>query len=138
MSTPYKKMTPEQKSRANANNKRWKESNSEKARQYKRTHYINNRAKYLDMERERSYIKLYGITIADYERMFKQQNGKCGICGSDSSFKGKINQNFSVDHCHVTGRVRGLLCVACNHLLGRYEKHKNAIISYLSGKLSIT
>ena len=134
MATPYNKMTPEQKKKANANNKRWKDSHSEKARQYKRTHYLNNRAKYLDIERERSYKKLYGITIEDYNRMLKNQDGKCGICGSDSSFKGEVNQNFSVDHCHETGRVRGLLCVACNHLLGRYEKHKDAIIKYLSNQ----
>lgn len=53
----------------------------------------------------------YGITQADYERMLAAQGGGCAICG------GKRRGNLDIDHCHKTGRVRGLLCRRCNRRL---------------------
>lgn len=67
----------------------------------------------------------YGITEEDYERMFKEQEGKCAICGLTS--KKKLN----IDHCHISGKVRGLLCWNCNIGLGYFkdnlENLQNAI-----------
>ena len=52
----------------------------------------------------------YGITLAQYEQMLEEQRGQCFICSSE--------QKLFVDHCHTTGRVRGLLCHHCNLVLG--------------------
>lgn len=125
-------MTPEQKQRANEAKRRYWERNRQKLAEKKNRHYHKYRDKYLQIERERSYKKLYGITIDDYNRMHAQQNGQCAICGTKEPLPGQPDRAFSVDHCHQTGRVRGLLCVACNHLLGRFEKHKQKIFEYLS------
>lgn len=53
----------------------------------------------------------YGITEAEYQRLFEAQGGRCAICG------GKRRTKLDVDHCHATGKVRGLLCRRCNRRL---------------------
>ena len=131
MPTPYAQKTPEQRAMAHAATKRWALKSPSKKAEYRRKHYMDNREKYLTMERERSYRKLYGIGIADYDRMLSEQGGVCAICGTNEALKSNPGRYFSVDHCHKTGAVRGLLCVACNHLLGRFEKHETAIFKYL-------
>lgn len=61
----------------------------------------------------------YGITKADYDYLFEKQNGCCAICGTNNpSSKSKKHKYFSVDHCHQTGKVRGLLCATCNSAIG--------------------
>ena len=129
MATPYKLMTPEQKRRAHEANKRWKAKNAEIVAERKRRHYYANRDKYLQIERDRVYKKKYGITLAQYDEMLAAQNGKCKICGSDKA--GTIGQNFAVDHCHTTGKVRGLLCINCNARLGWYEVYSAKAEEYL-------
>lgn len=64
----------------------------------------------------RMLVRNYGITHLDYERMFTEQDGRCGICGTTEP--GGSRERFSVDHCHATGIVRGLLCSQCNTAIG--------------------
>ena len=68
---------------------------------------------------------LYGITVDNYYQMLENQNGGCGICGTKvpSARKRKYvtQEMFFVDHCHLTGKVRGLLCGKCNRGLGCFE-----------------
>jgi hypothetical protein len=77
---------------------------------YDKTRYWANR----DSERQRHLVKKYGITFDDYDRMLKEQNGKCAICQRPEP----VNRMFDVDHDHKTGDVRGLLCTSCNRVLG--------------------
>jgi hypothetical protein len=59
--------------------------------------------------------KTYGITMDDYDRILKSQNGQCAIC------KGGTSKNhFALDHNHKTGNIRGLLCARCNTGLARF------------------
>ncbi len=60
--------------------------------------------------------KLFGITLPDYEQMLSEQGGLCAICGKTQ--RGTRNKRLCVDHCHETGRVRGLLCDHCNRAIG--------------------
>lgn len=53
---------------------------------------------------------LYGV---DYDELVAKQDGKCAVCGTGP---GKFR--LAVDHCHATGKVRGLLCVTCNLAAG--------------------
>jgi hypothetical protein len=70
----------------------------------------------------------YGITDVDYKRMLEEQNGVCAIC---QEFHGGRSGRLDIDHCHVTGKVRGLLCHKCNRALGllkeRIENLQGAI-----------
>ena len=62
--------------------------------------------------------KKYKIDHAEYERMLAAQGGGCAICQSkEPGGKGR----FAVDHDHVTGKIRGLLCTSCNCGLGRFR-----------------
>ena len=56
----------------------------------------------------------YKMTINEYMKKLVMQAGKCAICGEVPA----NNRRLSVDHDHETGRVRGLLCINCNHMLG--------------------
>src|SRR5437660_7210274 len=64
-----------------------------------------------EWNRNNRLTALYGITLADYERMFKRQGGACAICK-------RTDVPLCVDHCHRTGEIRGLLCHRCNLALG--------------------
>ena len=60
----------------------------------------------------------YGITLADQERMLVEQGGRCAICRTDR-WGGQYNSPV-IDHCHATGKVRGILCQRCNVGLGKF------------------
>lgn len=62
--------------------------------------------------------KKYGISLDDYNRMHEAQNGLCAICGEPEKVYRGSRPELAVDHCHETGRVRGLLCNACNRGIG--------------------
>jgi hypothetical protein len=73
---------------------------------------------------------LFGITLDDYNKLKENQNYKCAICGNERSEK----KDFHVDHCHSTGKIRGLLCSNCNTGLGQFKDNielLNKAISYL-------
>ena|ERR1035437_239535 len=53
----------------------------------------------------------YGVTPEQYKILVESQNGKCAICGREGI-------TLCIDHCHSTGRVRGLLCHLCNSYIG--------------------
>ena len=59
----------------------------------------------------------YGITSKDVARMLEEQDGRCAACQVELK-RGTCQSCLTVDHCHKTNRVRGLLCHACNKALG--------------------
>jgi len=80
--------------------------------------------------------KSYGITLDQYNEIFNKQNGKCMICQSDNNgFYRKKPRAFAVDHCHTTGKIRGLLCSDCNTGIGFLKDNidlLNNAIKYLN------
>lgn len=69
---------------------------------------------------ERKYLlKNYGVTPKWYENKLRKQNYRCAICGSDSN--GIMRNKLDVDHDHITGKVRGILCNRCNTGLGQFK-----------------
>lgn len=64
----------------------------------------------------------YNLTIEKYDQLFENQNGVCKICKKpETAIKNGTLARLSVDHDHVTGAIRGLLCSKCNHGLGNFE-----------------
>ena len=72
--------------------------------------------------RDAVYRRKYGISLKQYEFLFEEQAGLCKICGTDDPRgHGSKNGRFFVDHCHDTGKVRGLLCHHCNIGIGAFR-----------------
>lgn len=80
------------------------------------------------------YLKYkFGITEEQYNAMLESQKFSCAICGSQQSGD-KRSSRLAVDHCHETGKVRGLLCSACNKAIGLLREsaeNLRSAISYL-------
>jgi predicted nucleic acid-binding Zn ribbon protein len=73
-------------------------------------------------QREQHLQRKYGISAADYDRILAEQSGGCALCGvkPEELTQGRYRTYLHVDHCHDTGRVRGLLCPEHNLMLGRF------------------
>lgn len=74
-------------------------------------------------------LKRFGLTTAAYRAMLAAQNGGCAICGG--------TKKLSVDHCHKSGAIRGILCNKCNLAIGHFdddEERLSRAIEYLKRK----
>lgn len=94
-----------------------KECQAAAARQWFRDHPERSAAN----RRRFNLEKNYGLSVEEYDRLLAEQGGVCAICGNaEPSAHGRTGKQFalSVDHCHLTGRVRGLLCQKCNRAIG--------------------
>lgn len=76
----------------------------------------------------------YGLSKEEWQKMFEEQGGCCAIC---SRHQDTYNRPLHVDHCHTTGKIRGLLCWKCNEFLGLIKDSVPTIekmISYINGR----
>ena len=67
------------------------------------------------------YKVRYNLSMETYKQMLENQNYVCAICGKPETSKNAVGdiKPLAVDHCHSTGKIRGLLCHKCNVLLGK-------------------
>jgi hypothetical protein len=89
-----------------------------------------------DKRRDAYYRRTYGITLDEYNNLHLNQSGKCKLC-KDVEVLPK--SRLGVDHCHDTGRIRGLLCDLCNTALGRLGDSVESIervLAYVKGELN--
>lgn len=110
----YEKDPEGQRARSQEYRKRIRETNPEKL-------FISNRKTKLK--------RAYNISLEDYDNLVMMQNNSCKICGKEPSTK-----LLAVDHSHMTGKVRGLLCGNCNTALGLIKDNTELLskmITYL-------
>lgn len=74
-----------------------------------------NREKVLISSKKNWYKTKYGLTLEEYDQKLKEQNDCCAIC---SKHKSEFVRSLAVDHNHITGKIRGLLCPKCNLAFG--------------------
>jgi hypothetical protein len=106
--------------------------------EWRKNWYKNNRQEHLNKCRERYQKRdkaelrfkgwknklksLFNMTVEEYQMILEEQNNVCAICGEPEKIKkSDETQRLSVDHDHKTGKVRGLLCHACNTGLGKFK-----------------
>lgn len=112
---------------------KYRDDNKEKVQAASREWNLKNP----DRMRNTKLMTRYGITLAQFDAMMENQNGQCAICGTTDP-KRKGSRYLSVDHCHTTGVVRGLLCYKCNVALGNFEDDTDRLrraIEYLGGSI---
>jgi len=99
---------------------------------YKRAH----RETYGHAYRENTLVARYGVTVEQVAKMAEEQDHCCAICGTpEKEMRNGITRHLAVDHDHKTGKVRGLLCSACNTALGKFNDDPELIdraIAYLA------
>ncbi len=69
--------------------------------------------------RREHYKYRYKITVGEFNKMSKKQGHKCKICRKPD----EKNSVLCVDHCHKTGKIRGLLCNHCNRAIGQFREN---------------
>ena len=126
---------------ANGRVRKRKPRNLEAGRQYNRAYYQRNREEILvkNRARKRAYrrgdwlSKAYGITEHHYLMLLSVQDGACAICGTGTCATGR---HLAVDHDHVSGSLRGLLCAKCNVGLSFFEQFSAKAAAYLSAPVA--
>lgn len=156
----YAKLTDEEKKQRKKENVRlWHLNNKEKVVIIKRKYYDNNKEvciergkAYMQTEKRKEWVKLngnayyekikarkphlrlkYGITLEQYDEMRAMQQFRCKTCNKHET---EMRTPLHVDHCHISGKIRGLLCKKCNTALGMVKDSKEVLknlIIYLEG-----
>lgn len=138
--------SPEQRARYMENKRRWRAkeiakdpeafyANQRKTVNERRTRQMAENPLKETRRRKGNYMQYkYGISIADFDKMIAATDNRCECCGKhhDELPEGKHHDTrLHVDHCHTSGRVRGLLCFKCNVLMGLADESpetlKNAV-----------
>lgn len=99
---------------------RFRKRNPELKRKLANTWYHKNKSS----ARNTRLKSQYGITLENYKDLLVVQNGVCAVCGKPETMtnpKKKTISDLAVDHNHITGKVRGLLCRACNTGIGCFS-----------------
>lgn len=109
--------------------KNWKEKHPEKMKilQQRRADRWRQSEKRPEATRKAT-LKKYGITPQQYNQILLSQGGGCAICKG----RPKLKEALPVDHCHTTGRVRGLLCSNCNRGLGCFKDSPALLVAAVS------
>lgn len=94
----------------------WKRDNRERYREGQRRRRLQRGPIEIRRERDQHLQRTYGLTLEDYEFLLVSQRGRCTICGKPDG------DQLHVDHDHLTGRVRGLLCGNCNRAMGLFHE----------------
>lgn len=118
-----------------------KEDNPELAKLESKYKYERNVVLYgKDKLNEGAKARRYGLTIEQYKQMFVDQNNMCAICHQPETrifTQRSINKEMQIaklclDHCHVTNKVRGLLCHDCNTAIGKMKDNIDRLQSAIN------
>lgn len=84
-------------------------------------------------DRNTSVFRVYGLTVDEYDNLLERQGYVCKICKNpETTTLGRDKPSrLSVDHDHVTGQIRGLLCMKCNSRIGWLENNLESILDHL-------
>lgn len=98
----------------------WREANHERVRAQNAEWIRNNRGRFRELCRGGHLQRKYGITTAQWETLFDAQGRRCANLECRADAPGS-KSGWHVDHCHITGEIRGILCHHCNTGLGSFR-----------------
>jgi len=96
--------------------KKWQKKNREKVLAYRKKYA----EKHPQIVKNGQLKNRFGITLVEYNQFLHKQNNKCALCFIDQQ---NCSKAFAVDHNHITGKIRGLLCHPCNVGLGCFKEN---------------
>lgn len=99
--------------------KAWIKANRDRVNAYTREWNARNPDK-VKARNWKQKLRRYGLTQEQYDALMDRQGGMCAICSC--GFSDSVRRRINVDHCHRSGRVRGLLCNSCNLGLGLFAE----------------
>lgn len=107
----------------NERNQRDKDKNPEKWKQIYKLQHQKRKEQYGDILSLKKVCEARKITLDQHREMVERQNNVCAICGEPETRKGKTGDTLrlTIDHCHTTNKVRGLLCHNCNTGIGKFK-----------------
>ena len=115
--------------------KQWVKNNPEKVREIKRRFWLRHEHRLKPIQRRNNfvrYLKKLGITEDSIKVSFDRQGGLCGIClkpiNLDSLQSVSWAERAVLDHCHRSGKFRGVLCPKCNTFLGMADDDPDRLI----------
>ncbi len=100
--------------------------------------YDRNRATRVKQSERARKLRNFGLTQESWDKMNQSQEEKCAICGEKETQRdGQYGtlKKLSIDHCHSSGKIRGLLCQQCNFGLGCFRdnpEYLSAAVLYLN------
>jgi hypothetical protein len=112
-----KLVKPDYAERQREKHRRWVEQYPEKMKAAQER--LKTNGKRVKIQRRCDLKRAYRLTEPVFNAMLAEQGGVCKICGRPETCKGK--NHLSIDHCHTTGDVRGLLCNQCNRGIGWFR-----------------
>lgn len=118
--------------------KKYKDNNKEKVesaenlrlerhKKTRTTYYLRN----IQLIKDKALKRTYNLSLGDYEKMLDDQKDCCAICNKNKS---EFKKGLGIDHCHATGKIRGLLCSKCNTSIGGFDddiERLQSAINYL-------
>lgn len=128
--------------RVRLQNREWSRANKERRAEQKQGYRRVNLEQYREMNRKyraanretlalKQRARVYGLSVEELQALLEAHGGNCGACGDPFPSNSKHRH---IDHCHKTGKVRGLLCRACNLAIGNAQdsvRRLEAMIAYL-------
>jgi hypothetical protein len=119
----------------NAASVKWKKENREHYNQWLREDRKKDPEKYRQYERNSvnkygitkirrtEVLRIHGLTIEQHDKMIKLHENRCAICKKEETRKGRSGSitPLCIDHCHLSNKIRGLLCHDCNTGIGKFK-----------------
>ena len=123
----FERLSEEEKDRVRMRSREWYRQHREQVSDNSQARYRANPLPW----RESKLANEYGMSLAEYDDLFDQQQGRCAICNQPETAKGRAGglRSLTVDHCHDSGLIRGLLCSRCNAALGLLRDDPTILLS---------
>jgi len=86
------------------------------------------------LRKKKYHLKERGLTLGDFSCLLGRQKARCAICGAALSMMPHRPESCMIDHDHITGKTRGLLCLNCNIALGHVQDNPSRLrlmVAYL-------
>lgn len=109
------------KDKVDAKNKAWANANRERLKLYRRKYDAENRERREQLAKESYLRRKYGLTLEKLKEMLEKQNNKCANIGCP-------DKATDIDHNHITGKIREMLCHNCNTALGMLREDAERIM----------